>query len=169
MSAARPLNPRDLKDQAHVLVLRGKLDAAASLIHRHLQQRDTRDPALWMQHADLSRKLGRYDVAIVSYRQCVRLFRTAGHLTRARAALTVALQLAPRDPSLLADQALLAELPPPPRPRLVYPPPRKAPEPTSRDRVTRIARPHPPAALDEVMDAPTDPYCPLFDWLDEDA
>jgi len=181
--AAAVASPREVKDQAHALALKGRFDAAMRVIDAHLQ-RDAADPSLWLQHAELSRKLRRVDLAVSSYRQAARLLLRAGHLPRARAALLCAQQLAPRDVSVLADLArVAAESRPPPRLRLApaappeLPPvataPREAddeplfapppPLPYERDRVTRLDRRRPPVvALED--EPPTDPYNPVLDW-----
>jgi tetratricopeptide (TPR) repeat protein len=161
-------SPREVKDLAHALVLKGKLDTAARLLDEHLQ-RDPADPTLWMQHAELCRKLGRFVLAVASYRQSARLLRKAGHFTRARAALTCAQRLAPRDPSVLADlEVVTAEQRPPP-PVLV--PVAAAPAyPIDEDvRATRLERRRPALAVVDDLDVVTEPYCPLVDWLLDEA
>ncbi|MEW5738986.1 MAG: hypothetical protein AB1938_08660 [Myxococcota bacterium] len=166
--ARKPItSPREVKDLAHALTLKGKLDAAARVLHEHLLQ-DAADPSLWMQHAELSRKLGRFDLAVASYRQSARLLRRAGHFTRAKAALHCAQQLAPRDPAVLADlEVVTAELRPPP-PVLVAATPAPVGD-DSRDRSTRLDRKRPQLALVDDAEMVTDPYCPLVDWLLDEA
>lgn len=113
--AAAVPSPREVKDRAHALSLKGRFDAAAKLIHQHLQ-RDAGDPSLWLQHAELSRKLRRNDLAVSSYRQAAQRLFQAGHASRARAVLVCAKQLAPKDPAVLADLSRIADDARPPSP-----------------------------------------------------
>lgn len=163
-------SPREVKDLAHALTLKGKLDAAARVLHEHLQ-RDAADPSLWMQHAELSRKLGRFDLAVASYRHSAKLLRKAGHFSRAKAALHCAQHLSPRDPAVLAElDVVTAELrPPPPVLVAVTPAPPQPLDDEGRDRATRLERKRPQLALVDDADVPTDPYCPLVDWLMDEA
>lgn len=113
--AAAATSPRQVKDKAHALALKGRFDAAAKLIHQHLQ-RDGSDASLWLQHAELSRRLRRVDAAVTSYREAAQHLFNAGHLARARAALVCAQQLAPGNALVAKDLARMSAEQRPPAP-----------------------------------------------------
>jgi tetratricopeptide (TPR) repeat protein len=168
MPRAASLSARDVKDRAHALALKGRLEAAVKLIRQHLE-RQQGDAVLWLRHAELLRKLKRTDSAVTSYRRAAKLLEEEGHLPRARAALVCAQEIAPNHPQLLRDLARLSDEQDGGSP--VWP---ASAEPLVEGVALPLRGP-PPARpglravpLDEA-DSPTDPYCPLFDWLPDPA
>ena len=144
---------RELKDQAHALSLKGKYDEAAAL-YRALLRLNARDSGLHLNIAEVYRKRGRLDEAVESYQEAASLLASAGHVARARAALSCALQIAPGEPVLVEALRRLEPAPAPRRLALVPPP-------VPDEEVLETG-------FDDVSDEPmTDPFCPLFDWLGE--
>lgn len=136
------LNERVEKDRAHALALKGKFDEAIRIYRALLAQRD--DAALYQSLGDVCRKRGLLDDAVKAYFSAAKQLEAQGHLPRARAALAVALQLAPGEPKLVgAMNALRAA----PAPRPVVTPPLP-------DRVKRHLAlvPPPVARVEEVGD-----------------
>ncbi len=102
-------NERDLKDKAHVLVRKGKLEAAAE-VYLQLIAQNNKDPALRLHHAELCEKLNRKDRAVASYQVAAHLLVGSGHTARARAALNAGLRINPEDAGL---RRAMRELSPP--------------------------------------------------------
>lgn len=117
MTATRPFdgNERKLKDRAHVLMRKGKFEAAAD-VYLALIAGNNKDPSLRLHHAELCDKLNRKDRAVASYQVAAHLLVTAGHTARARAALNSGLRISPQDSGL---RRALRELSPPPKLALV--------------------------------------------------
>ncbi|MBL8910838.1 MAG: tetratricopeptide repeat protein [Archangium sp.] len=112
---APKLNDRAEKDRAHALALKGKYDDAIR-IYRGLLKLKSNDAAVWQSLADVCRKRGLLDEAVKAYRTAAEHLEAQGHVPRARAALVVALQLAPGEPSLVNQlNALRAVAPIPDR------------------------------------------------------
>lgn len=111
MSAASRTVPTEktLKEYAEALAARGHVKAAAELVDAHLAQHDA-GWGLWTTFAQLSRRLGRVELAVTAYRASARQLEAAGHLTHAYAALKTALQLTPRDATLREEVARLSKL-----------------------------------------------------------
>jgi hypothetical protein len=107
--------PRDLKDRAHALILKGKLEAAAD-IYLLLIARNNKDADLRFHHAVVCEKLQRKDRAVASYLVAAHLHVGTGHVAKARAALSAGLRVSPRDPGLTKA---MRQLCPPPRLTLV--------------------------------------------------
>jgi hypothetical protein len=101
---------RALKDRAHLLVRKGKLEAAAD-VYLQLISQNNKCPALRLHHAELCDKLNRKDRAVASYLVAAHLLVTTGHTARSRAALNAGLRISPQDPGL---RRALRELSPPP-------------------------------------------------------
>jgi len=185
-SASAPKHTdRELKDRAHALVLKGKF-AQAVEVYRGLVVANARDPNIRMRHAELCRKVGQIDEAVASYLAAAQLLEREGHVARARAVLTTALQLAPGEPSLLAPLRRITDaqrqspsklkqpalsLVPPPVPstpgRPSLPPAKKLPPHASTTPARPRLRLAYSLAEEDISETPTDPYCPLFDWIDE--
>jgi len=106
---------RALKDRAHLLMRKGKLEAAAE-VYVDLISRNNKDPALRLHHAELCDRLNRKDRAVASYQVAAHLLVRSGHEARARAALNAGLRIAPKDPGL---RRALRDLCPPPKLSLV--------------------------------------------------
>lgn len=178
----KPLNVRELKERAHNLLRKGKIEQACEA-YRRLIAEDRKDPTLRMRHAELCVKLGRPDAAIASYRVAADLLNRAGYAARARAALHVALQLDPNDAGLL--QALYELVRDEAQENFIAPPQRKGPRaqegPDTEDEIlesgflevsgdeddtsrreTELALPSAPGADSET----TDPFVPLFEFGD---
>ncbi|MFT3711455.1 MAG: tetratricopeptide repeat protein [Archangium sp.] len=98
--AATKLDERREKDRAHALVLKGKFDDAIG-IYRALLKQKADDAALWLQLADVFRKRGKLDDAVNAFRSAAQHLEAQGHVARAKAALTTALQWAPGEPLVL--------------------------------------------------------------------
>lgn len=106
---------RALKDRAHLLMRKGKLEAAAD-VYAELIARNNKDPSLRLHHAELCDRLNRKDRAVASYQVAAHLLAGSGHVARARAALSCGLRISPADPGL---RRALRELTPPPKLALV--------------------------------------------------
>ncbi|MFO0595941.1 MAG: tetratricopeptide repeat protein [Myxococcaceae bacterium] len=102
MGLARPLNDRDEKDRAHALMLKGRVEQAIA-IYRGLVTRNARDASMWLLLGDAQRKVGQLDHAVRAYHTAARQFADQGHVARARAAIAVALRIAPGEPTLLEE------------------------------------------------------------------
>jgi tetratricopeptide (TPR) repeat protein len=151
--ARRELSDRELKDRAHALTLKGKYDDAAA-IYRGLVAANEGDSGLRLHLAEVYRKRGRLDDAVDAYREAARLLHAAGHTPRARAALSCALQIAPGEPVLVGALRELTAAAPARRLALVPPPL------VEEEEVLD-------SGFEELCDeAVTDPFCPLFDWLE---
>lgn len=149
--AATKLDERREKDRAHALVLKGKFDDAIGIYRALLKQRAD-DAALWLQLADVCRKRGKLDDAVNAFRSAAQHLEAQGHVARAKAALTTALQWAPGEPLVLnALKALQATNQPvvtPPIPErmkrhLAVVPPLVAPEEIADDDILDSGEPLP--------------------------
>lgn len=111
MSAAARTVPTEktLKEYAEALASRGHVKAAADLIDAHLAQHDA-GWGLWTTFAQLSRRLGRHELAVAAYRASARQLEAAGHVGHAYLALKAALALTPGDALLRDDVVRLARL-----------------------------------------------------------
>ena len=118
MSLFAMADERALKDRAHELMRKGKLEAAAD-VYATLIARNNKDAALRLHHAELCDRLNRKDRAVASYLVAAHLLVTTGHTARSRAALNAGLRIAPQDPGLrralreLSPAAKLALVPQP--------------------------------------------------------
>lgn len=109
-SAARTVaTETSLKEHAEALVGAGQLRKAAALINAHLAEHDA-GWKLWNTLATLSRRLGRYELAVSAWRASARQLEAAGHVKHAHAALTAALALLPSDRALHDEVSRLARL-----------------------------------------------------------
>jgi hypothetical protein len=180
-------NERQLKDKAHVLVRRGKLEAATE-VYLVLITQNPKDPSLRIHHAELCDKLHRSERAIASYQVAAHLFELSGHKARARAAISCGLRIAPRDPGLLRALRDLTEIPPPVPTAPELTPPHLSLVPArvtlpggeewfddeeflrrdTRAPMLKIAEYHDIDPFDP-QEAVTDPYCPLPDWAIKDS
>ena len=142
-----------LKEHADALVGAGQLRKAAALINAHLAENDA-GWKLWNTLASLSRRLGRYELAVSAWRASARQLEAAGHVKHAHAALESALRLTPADQSLRDEVSRLS--------RIVK---RGAPGPASRPTL-RIVRSQAPARSSEsrptlkIAPAPSKPSRP---------
>ena len=109
---------RVLKDRAHQLMRKGKLEAAAE-VYLQLIAQNNKDAALRLHHAELCDRLNRKDRAVASYQVAAHLLAGSGHVARARAAINSGLRISPADSGL---RRALRELSPPPKLALVPPP-----------------------------------------------
>jgi predicted Zn-dependent protease len=128
--------PRAKKDHAHALVQKGKLKDALTLFSE-LAQETPSDVALWLQCAQLAKRLNQPTRAVTAWWTAAKLLNDAGHQARARAAVICALELAPNDLNL-----------------------RRALE-TWRDGMPVLLRMDAPVAEEE--EPPTDPLIPIFE------
>lgn len=175
-----------LKEHAEALVGAGQLRKAAALINAHLAEHDA-GWKLWSTLASLSRRLGRYELAVSAWRASARQLEAAGHLKHAHAALESALRLTPADQSLRDEVSRLSRRirrgPPGPasRPtlRIVR---SQAPARSSESRPTLKIAPAAPraksnptrrsaprtSALRRPLEIVTDPHLAIFDILDDE-
>lgn len=174
-----------LKEHADALVGAGQLRKAAALINAHLAENDA-GWKLWNTLASLSRRLGRYELAVAAWRASARQLEAAGHVKHAHAALESALRLTPADQALGDEVSRLSRLVkqgdpgPASRPtlRIVR---SEAPARSSDSRPTlKIAtspskpsrpsrRPAPrTAALRRPLEIVTDPHLAIFDIIDDE-
>lgn len=159
-TAPAPFNAeeRALKDRAHQLMRKGKLEAAAD-VYVQLIARNNKDPALRLHHAELCDRLGRKERAIASYIVAAHLLAASGHTARARAALGCGLRISPTDTGL---RRALRELSPPPKLTLVpLPPPvaEKTPMPIPAFRTpTPMIRKYVDLDLDALSDGTDVPF-----------
>jgi hypothetical protein len=150
---------RLLKDKAHLLVRKGKLEAATE-IYLVLISQNCKDPALRLRHAELCDKLNRHDKAVASYLVAAHLLVKDGHKAKAKAAVTCGLRIKPGDTGLLRAMRELSE---PPKLALVPPPePLEDDEPLESGFQELIAR-----HAEDSDEAQTDPYCPLPEWAED--
>jgi hypothetical protein len=98
-----------LKEHADALVGAGQLRKAAALINAHLAENDA-GWKLWNTLASLSRRLGRYELAVSAWRASARQLEAAGYVKHAQAALTSALRLTPADQALRDEVSRLSRL-----------------------------------------------------------
>ncbi|MDP3501523.1 MAG: hypothetical protein Q8S33_14355 [Myxococcales bacterium] len=175
-----------LKEHAEALVGAGQLRKAAALINAHLAEHDA-GWKLWSTLASLSRRLGRYELAVSAWRASARQLEAAGHVKHAHAALESALRLMPTDQSLRDEVSRLSRLVkrgahgPASRPTLRIvrsQEPRRSSEsrptlkiapaaPRAPSKPTR--RPAPGAsALRRPLEIVTDPHLAIFDILDDE-
>ncbi len=91
--------PRARKDHAHALVQRGKLKEAL-VQFSELATASPTDPALFLQVAQLAKRLEQPMRAVTAWWTAAKLLNAAGHQARARAAVVCALELAPNDLNL---------------------------------------------------------------------
>ena len=96
------LKQRELKDKAHQLVRKGKLEAALAIYHQ-LAYDNPKDAGLRLHQAELCVKLERPSAAVSSYLAAAQLFSQAGYQARAKAAVGCGLRIAPNDPGLLKE------------------------------------------------------------------
>jgi tetratricopeptide (TPR) repeat protein len=106
---------RALKDEAQRLFVKGKFLKATDAYWK-LIERDATDPQLRLRHAESSRRAALPGRAVASYRVAAQLLAQLGHVAKAQAALKMALELAPRDPSLEEALRALGGRPPSPPP-----------------------------------------------------
>ncbi len=174
---------RELKDRAHRLTLKGKLNDALE-VYQQLISAAPKDATLRLHHADLCLKLERPQAAVASYLAAAQLFSQAGHVARAKAAVGCGLRISPKDEGLMKALRALNPLPPAvpktPTPKLTVawtqpveaeavrervevtektPEPRRAA--TSHLRLVPVAE-----SIFDDEDCVTEPYIPLFDWLE---
>ena len=103
---------RELKEEALELYAQRRFAECARTYERLLVL-ESRDPHLYMRHAEACRRAGERWKAIASYRTAAELLRQLGCDARARAALRVALELDPRAAEVLNPlERLRPELPP---------------------------------------------------------
>ncbi len=100
---------RALKDQAHALLRKGKVEGAAE-IYRQLIVLNTKDASLRVHHAELCDRLNQKERAVASYQVAAHLFRGTGQTAKARAAINAGLRVSPEDSGL---RRALRELAPP--------------------------------------------------------
>lgn len=112
----QPVDERVLKDRAHLLIRKGKLEAAAD-VYLQLIAQNNKDAALRLHHAELCDRLNRKDRAVAGYQVAAHLLVGSGHTARARAAINAGLRIAPQDTGL--QRALRELCPPPPKLTLV--------------------------------------------------
>lgn len=105
---------RELKEAAHALFARGRYAQCAETYERILRLAP-KDPNVRVRHAESCRRAGDRQSAITSYRAAAELLLEQGCESRARGALRAALELDPRDPTILADLARLAQQAPSPQ------------------------------------------------------
>lgn len=138
----RTRRERAAQESAQALAAAGKLTKAMKQLDVFLAQHDG-DWGLWLYFAGLCARCGRMGQAVAAYRASARQLEADGFYARARAALVCAARLKPTDKALMQEAIRLGEL--------------------ARGPVK--ARPKPPPEPEEVL---TDPFCPLFDFLDEE-
>ena len=92
----RRMGVRELKERALELFAQRRF-AECTGLYEELLALEPKDPHLYMRHADACRRAGERWKAIASYRTAAELLQGLGCDARARAALKVALELAPRD------------------------------------------------------------------------
>ena len=178
-----------LKEHAEALVGAGQLRKAAALINAHLAEYDA-GWKLWNTLAGLSRRLGRYELAVAAWRASARQLEAAGHVKHAHAALESALRLTPADQSLRDEVSRLSRLVkqrapgPASRPTLrivrarssesrptlkIAPPPRPAAPRAPSNAPRPTSRPAPrTSALRRPLEIVTDPHLAIFDILDDE-
>ena len=172
-----------LKEHADALVGAGQLRKAAALINAHLAENDA-GWKLWNTLASLSRRLGRYELAVSAWRASARQLEAAGYVKHAQAALTSALRLTPADQALRDEVSRLSRLvtrvPPSPesRPILKIAPARGPARP--RAPTAKAApqlpdrRPAPEPVLSSAslrrrpLEIVTEPHLAIFDILDDE-
>lgn len=162
-TAARPvLDERVEKDRAHAYLLKGRFDEAIA-IYRLLVVFNADDANIRLQLAEAFRRRGLLDSSVATYREAAQLLERQGHVGRARGVLTGALHLAPKNTSLVDELRRLKTPPPPRRLELVKPPPPVV-EISDSDIIE--------CPFDEIAEeiggeCVTDPFCPIFQWLEE--
>ena len=155
-TAARPvIDERVEKDRAHALVLKGRYDEAIA-VYRVLVVFNSGDANIRLQLAETFRKRGLIDSSIATYQEAALLLERQGHIAQARGVLTGALQLAPGEPVLVESLRRLRTPPPSRKLELVKPPPPVV-EVSDSDLVDES----------EEGECVTDPFCPVFQWLEE--
>lgn len=130
---------KTLREYAEGLAARGKLQQAAALLNEHLARHDG-GWGLWNTLAQVTRRMGQRALSVAASRACARQLELAGHTEHAYRVLKDALHLTPADVALRGEVARLARL----RNR-------------DRRRVPRVEEPI------------TNPHCPIFDILDDEA
>lgn len=104
---------RELKEAAHALFARGRYAQCADTYARILRLAP-KDPNVRVRHAESCRRAGDRQSAIASYRAAATLLLEQGCESRARGALRAALELDPKDPTLIADLAQIGQYSAPP-------------------------------------------------------
>lgn len=102
------LSERELKDKASAYLSRGALEPALEAF-KALICMNGREPLYRLRHAEVCARLKRVEAAVASYRVAAHLFSSTGRVPQARAALNVAMKLAPRDMSVRRAMAGLFE------------------------------------------------------------
>jgi len=161
-AARQVIDERVEKDRAHALVLKGRYDEAIA-VYRVLVVFNSGDANIRLQLAETFRKRGLIDSSIATYQEAALLLERQGHIAQARGVLTGALQLAPGKPVLVESLRRLRTPPPSRKLELVKPPPPVV-EVSDSDI---IETPFDELAEEVGGECVTDPFCPVFQWLEE--
>jgi tetratricopeptide (TPR) repeat protein len=161
-AARQVIDERVEKDRAHALVLKGRYDEAIA-IYRVLTVFNAEDANVRLQLAETFRKRGLLDSSVATYREAAELLEKQGHVARARGVLTGALRVAPGEPVLVESLRRLRTPPPPRKLELVKPPPPVV-EVSDSDL---IETPFDELSEEIGGECVTDPFCPIFQWLEE--
>ena len=161
-AARQVIDERVEKDRAHALVLKGRYDEAIA-VYRVLVVFNSGDANIRLQLAETFRKRGLIDSSIATYQKAALLLERQGHIAQARGVLTGALQLAPGEPVLVESLRRLRTPPPSRKLELVKPPPPVV-EVSDSDI---IETPFDELAEEVGGECVTDPFCPVFQWLEE--
>lgn len=161
-AARKVIDERVEKDRAHAFMIKGRYDEAIA-VYRVLVVFNTDDAGIRLQLAEAFRRRGLLDSSVATYREAAALLEKQGHVARARGVLTGALQLAPGEPVLVESLRRLRTPPPPRKLELVKPPPPVV-EVSDSDI---IETPFDELSEEIGGECVTDPFCPIFQWLEE--
>lgn len=95
---------RELKEKANALFARGKY-AKSRVLYETALRLEPADPTLLLRVAECSKREGDVPGAASAFSEAASVFKAAGHIARAQAALKLALELKPRDGELLRTLA----------------------------------------------------------------
>ncbi|WP_163870802.1 tetratricopeptide repeat protein [Myxococcus eversor] len=113
MSERAQAQLRALKEAAQLLFSQGRYAECAE-VHSRILRMVPKDPNARVRHAEICRRAGDRQAAIASYRTAAELLLAQGCEARARASLSAALELDPRDPVLISDFTRMGQAARPP-------------------------------------------------------
>lgn len=113
MSERAQAQLRALKEAAQLLFSQGRYAECAE-VHSSILRMVPKDPNARVRHAEICRRAGDRQAAIASYRTAAELLLAQGCEARARASLSAALELDPRDPVLISDFTRMGQAARPP-------------------------------------------------------
>jgi hypothetical protein len=149
-----------VKQHAERLASTGHVRAAAGFLNTHLANHDA-GWGLWNSLAVLSRRIGRYELAVAAHRASARQLEEAGHLKHAYAELRAALRLAPNDHSVRHEVSRLSRMVRVSPPKLRVVPAAKSTQGEPKPAST------PTSGVRRALEFVTDPHLAIFEILDQ--